>query len=391
MLTFQKFSGINNVLPPHRLGESELARAVNCDIGLSGELRRRAGFTQLDATCHKNLHERPDGVLLATHEGNALVARAAGGAETTVHPLLGPERVWYCDLPDGRTLFSNGAIAGATRGGAGQGWGVPLPDAVGTAQGVPGSLHPGRYRWALTHVRLADGLEGGAVVSEPVDLPDGGLVLMDLPVLAGHGLRVYLSSRDGEAFYLAGDAVGSMFSFTGANAALALPCATLDCAPLPAGILPAFWRGRVLVARGDVLYASQPHRWELGIPARDFKRFSAPITLVQPANNGIWVGTQQELAFLAGTAFDALAYQQAVPARVVLGSGVATPAGMVRAGEDILDAAMLCIADGVIVAGTHQGGAVRLTESRYATAAVEVSATLRMVDRVPQYLAVPQA
>ena len=44
MLTFAKFSGINNVLPPERLvpapktGVTPLATATNVDVGLDGEL-----------------------------------------------------------------------------------------------------------------------------------------------------------------------------------------------------------------------------------------------------------------------------------------------------------------------------------------------------------------
>ena len=125
MLTFEKFSGINNVQPSHRLGDSELTEALNVDIGLSGELSRRAGFVEISDVCHKNLFQA-DGYMLATANGD-LVAIHPSGEHHTIYPSLGPDRVWYCSLPDGRTTFSNGLINGVTDGKAGQPWGVAAP------------------------------------------------------------------------------------------------------------------------------------------------------------------------------------------------------------------------------------------------------------------------
>ena len=51
MLTFKSFTGINNTVPSQRLMHdqksktAELASAVNVDIGLTGEIRRRSGFS----------------------------------------------------------------------------------------------------------------------------------------------------------------------------------------------------------------------------------------------------------------------------------------------------------------------------------------------------------
>lgn len=51
---------------------------------------------------------------------------------------------------------------------------------------------------------------------------------------------------------------------------------------------------------------------------------------------------------------------------------------------------MICIADGVICAGFNGGSLVPVAEGRYSTDVAEVSATFRMVDRIPQYIAIPQ-
>lgn len=390
MLTFEKFSGINNVLQPHRLGTDALTVATNVDVGLTGDLTRRAGYTELLPTCHKNLHQA-DGFVLATVDGGDLISMdASGGLRTTLYPSLGPDRVWYCDLPDGRTTFSNGLINGITGGQTATTWGVPVPESLGTLTPVAGELFPGDYQYQLTYVRLSDGLEGGPLYSNPWSVPDGGILLMGLPELEGHKINVYLTSANGENAYLAGSTFSGSFSYLGKNDALVLPCRTGNLRPAPAGTATAFWRGRVLVAVGPVLYASKTNGWESFDFRRDFKQFAAPITLVQPVDGGVFVGTEGELAFLGGTEFDKLSYVQVLDGPTVLGSGVAVRGELVKRGQGVgQGAAMICIAGRGLVAGFSDGGIVRMTEGRYATDVAEVAATFRMVNGAPQYLAVP--
>ena len=148
----------------------------------------------------------------------------------------------------------------------------------------------------------------------------------------------------------------------------------------------------MLLAVGSVLYASRTNQAELFDLRRDFKQFSAPITLIQPVDGGFFVGNTKELAFLAGAEFDKLAFTPVVSGPVVLGSGVAVRGELVKRGDGLgQGSAMICIADGVICAGFNGGNLTRMTEGRYETDVTEVSATFRMLPgRIPQYLAVPQ-
>lgn len=385
MLTLEKFTGINNVLPLERLKPTELQKAENVDIGLDGEIRRRAGYTVVDPTCHKNLHQA-DGFMLATSDGDL---KAVGGG--VLYPSLGVDRVWYCNLPNGKTTFSNGLICGITDGDAVTGWGVPTPDSLGAVTEIAGDLFPGDYRYALTYVRLVDGLEGAPLDSAPVSLPDGGIFLTGLPVEDGYKINVYLSSHNDDGLYLAGSTMGDAFSFIGKNDALVLPCRTDGFEPAPAGTVTAFWRGRVLIADGATLWASKPHQFEYFDRRRDFKQFPDDITMIQPVDDGIYVGTGSMLYFLSGLEFDKLQQVQVLRGRVVLGSGVAAPGDLIKVGDGVGNgAAMLCIADQCIVAGFNGGSVIRLTEGRYATDATEVWATFRKVDGVPQYAAAEQ-
>lgn len=389
MPTFKNFTGINNVLQTERLGTKELRVASNVDIGMDNEVVRAKGYAVATAAHHKNLFNA-DGFLLATKSNGDLVN--ANTAAVLYASLGATPRVWYCNLPDGRTTFSNGLIAGIVTAAAATPWGVPIPATLGTAVDAVGDLHPGRYQYLLTYVRTSDGLEGGAAFSEPVEITTGGLAFMGLPALAGYTINVYITHANGTAGYYAGNTATSLFSFTGGPEDLVTPCDTEHCGPPPAGTLTAYYNGRVYVAEGNVLYASKHMRWELFDPEKDLKQFPSNITLLQPVDNGIWVGTTTELGFISGDTLDTMKYATVIESGAVLGSGVAVDGKYVRTGEGAgQGSAMVCICDRQLVAGFNSGEALRMSAGRYETAVTEVSAMFRVRDGIPQYIATTPA
>jgi hypothetical protein len=389
-MKLQKFTGINNVLPPERCAEGELAEATNVDIGLANEITRREGYSVAGAAT-LNVWEAAGGFVLGTVAGDLKNLTTS----TTLHAALGSTRVWYHDLADGRVLYSNGVTMGivAASGATKQAWGVPIPANVGSAADTAGSLPDGGYRYSLTYRRTADGAEGGPVYSGTVTVALGGIALTGLPTLAGHSINVYITTHDGEVGYYAGNTTGSTFTLTSWTPRTR-PCLTNFLSPPPAGILPKAWRGRTLIAVGPVLYASKPAMPELFDLRRDFKQFGSDITLVEPVEGGIWIGTEAQLVFMAGTTLDSLVLQPALRGEVVLGSGVPVPGEhLVRGKGAAGKAGMVCIANRVLVAGYADGGHTPLTEGRYAVASSvhEVAATFRLrTGRVPQYIAQPQ-
>ena len=386
MLTFTGFKGINNLAPAHRLTSSELLSATNVNIGLAGEITRRTGFAHESDQCHKNLHQAR-GFMLATC-GGVLTAIHPDGTRYVIHPALGTDRVWYCNLPDGRTTYSNGLIHGVTDGVVGSPRSIDVPDTLGAPDVAFGELTPGKYRYHLT--MSCGGFESPAISSGPITITDGGLRLDGLSVRLGYATNVYLSGLDGEGAYLIGSTYGSTFEWGGKNSDLVLPCRTLGAQAFPVGTFTAFWRGRVLTAVGNVLWASRssaPHLadWQ------DFKQFAGVITAIVPVDDGIYVGTDQELVWLGGTTWEGLVYMPTARGPVVPGSGVPAPGDKIKLGDGVgRGSAMLCIAGGEVVAGFAGGQTTSLAGSRYRTTAKEVCATFRDVDGVPQYVAVPQ-
>lgn len=389
MRTLKKFTGINNVMPPEQLGDSDLVVASNVDIDLAGVVHRRAGHAAASVLEHKNLWDAGAFKLATRGAAGDLVNVTA---DTVLAAGVGHARMRYCDLPGDRVLCGNGAVQLVVSAAAATPWGVPLPAGLGAVADIAGNLQPGDYQYALTHQRLADGAEGGPAYSAGATaIALGGVSFTGLPVPAGHRTNVYLTSHyGGERYYIGGTTTGALV-FTGGNAALQRKCPTDFLQPPPLGSILGFWRGRALVAVGSALFASRPHSWELFDLRRDFKAFSAPITLVQPTTAGIWVGTEQELCFLAGDKWDNLARVVKATGGVTPGSGCKVPGEQIMVGKGRGQGdCMVCIADGWIVAGLADGTLVPLSLDRYRVAAAEVAATFRVVDGIPQYIAAEQ-
>lgn len=390
MLTFTGFTGINNVLPEHRMTAADLVRAENVNIGLTNDVTRRDGYTEASAQCHKNIWDGPGKRFMLATCGPALTAIWPNGDRHVIHPSLGHDRVWYCNLPDGRTTYSNGMIHGVTDGVVGVDRSVTSPARLGQASDADGHLHPGSYRYFLTYRRDSDRAESPAAESGMVTLTRGGLRLDGLPAMAGHTIEVYLSGKDGEGAFLAGSTTTGEFEYAGNNAALVLPCRTLGAHTFPVGTITAYWRGRVLVAQGDVLWASRPNAPHLS-DWRDFRPFGARITAVLPVADGVFVGTDQDLIFLSGTTWEGLAFVPTRRGPVVLGSGVEAPGDKLKIGDGAGSGqAGVCIAGGEIVACFSGGQTSSLTGGRFKTSATEVCATFREIDHIPQYVAIPQ-
>lgn len=393
MQTLQKFTGINNAQQPEELGTSELTVATNVDIDLAGRAQRRAGLTSASATQHGNLWETPAFTLATRGAAGDLVNVTTN---TVLAAALGhTPRLWFCDLPGGRVGYSNGTAMGivSADGASVTPWGVPIPASLGAAADAIGNLFPGDYQYSLTYVRLADNMESGPAYSPgAVTIASGGLSLSALPVLAGHKINVYLTSHFGGERFFAGSTSNALFSFTGHNKDLVRRCLTEFLQPPPAGaILLGFWRGRMLAAVGNVLYASRSHSWHLFNLRLDFRQFGANITLVQPVDAGIWVGTEKELSFLSGQAFDQLVREVKVKGGVVRGSGCKVPGERITTGNGKAEGdCMVCIADGWLFAGTGEGNLVPMSVDRYRTSATEVVSTFRMAGQIPQYIAAVQ-
>jgi len=398
-MKIDRFTGLDNQntgYDEESLKPGDLIEATNCYVDDSGWLVRRDGFALASSGVYTSIWKGAS-LTLAVLAGDLV---KVGGS--TLHASVGTARMWFEELPDGRVIYSNGTAMGVVNaaGSARTAWGVPVPTSAGSGANTTGSLASGVYRWCLTHRRTADGLEGGPVYSGTVTVSGGGIALTSLPTLADHTTNVYITTADGTEHFYAGNTSGSTFTFT-SSASRVRKCMTHYCkAPISGGILPKFWRGRMLLAVGDTLYATKARTLHLFNVKEDARRFGGTITMIQPVESGIWIGTTEGLHFLGpnGT-FDKLAMTRKMDGPVLLGSGVAVRGGaLLRMGSQGPSTAgegndgALCIAARAITALYRDGSCNALTDQRYLVASSVTSVASAVIEDGPlsQYIAIPQ-
>jgi hypothetical protein len=319
---YREFKGLANVLPPERMGFSYLSAALNVDIDDTGMIRRRPGYRKIyDGSPHSLWS---DGRVCLFSEGGQMkeFLRPEGqggpyGARTLCQGLTSGRRLAYLSL-NGTVYYSDGAVTGAidTRGEGGcvpRTWGM-TPPAAPELSPADGGLRPGRYAVALTYVRRggayspSGGQESGTSALSYIEITSGGInasvTASDDPDVTG--INLYMTTTSGQTLYLARRITTNQSASVSLRdePAPMLTAVTEGLRPPPAGHLITHYRGRIYTAAYDVLYYSEPFAYELFNMAGNWIPFNGMITLLAAAEDGIFIGTTDELFMLRGAAPD---------------------------------------------------------------------------------------
>ena len=269
-----------------------LKGAVNVDVVDDGTLRRRAGTTQLSPESMHSLWGDGGPVGYAVR-GTELLALDARGGVRVVQGGMVPNRPVSFTRLNGVVFYSDGLRMGAVR----DAQVLPLTPVLSQepqaqARGE-GSLDAGRYQLVFT----VFGPMGESAATEPVvvEVADsqqgqGSIYLSGLPLVPpGMELRCYMTGPNGSMFHRAemaefgGAALITTQADTGALAE------TMGLMPLPAGQILRAHKSRMLCARGHVLFYSQAFAPLLADPVSGYVAFDAPITMVRPCGQGVYV------------------------------------------------------------------------------------------------------
>lgn len=122
-------------------------------------------------------------------------------------------------------------------------------------------------------------------------------------------------------------------------------------APPKASLLGA-WNGRIYLADGPYLWATELFLFDYVDKTRNFLQFESEITVLAAVDDGIYVGTQDALYFLTGQFGKGMVRRTALLSPVVRGSAVRLPTNLTEAGlkrgGDTFAAVMLLAQAGVI-------------------------------------------
>lgn len=362
--------GINNVLPEERLRDeqqrrrfAELREALNIDIDDDGRVRRRDGYASVysGSSIHSFWSNGTDAYFV---EGTILKQLNADFTATNLKTGLQPGRTMsYVDTSEG-VFFADGYVSGVISGGNAGSWGLSTP-ALPSVAATTGSLAAGRYQITVT-VQTSSGLESGARRGATFDLvSDGGLSLTNIPNVAGTShVNIYVTPTDGDMYYLAARVTTGTTTATISDPSqwYGRVLRTLHYEPPPIGTLLEKFKGRILIALGDVLYYTEPYGYHWTRLDRNYVRFPSSITMVKAVENGVYLAADKTY-WLNGTDPADWSITVVSDSPAVLGTGQLTSAHDLG-GESDLDVVMWTSAEGVFVG--EPGGATRnLTTGRY--------------------------
>lgn len=383
---FSGFMGLRNNVPPEQFGRSDLQAATNFDINDALRLSRRKGYSAvLTAAVDRSVWA--NGPTCLGVGSNALKQVNPDWTTSTLRSGLTPSLPLSYAAVGARAYWSNGAECGCVENGANRSWGLAVPGQPVLTAGM-GTLRPGTYQVVLTYLR-ADGQESGATRAATIELTDvGGIDLSAIPVSGDPTVvskTVYVSSRDGETLYRAGVIPNSATT-------LSIPEIWVGAAPLqtqflsgpPAGNYIGYWKGWLLVAKGNRLYASGPYAPEL-FDLRKSIPFTDTITMVAPLNNisgdGVWLGTSSQVGWLKGDSPDQWEFNVAANYGVIPGAFAFCDDELLGDGTKAGDTVALFATKRGLCVGRPGGGFLNLTQGRFQFPAMDVGAGIARLHR----------
>lgn len=279
--------GFSNKREATRLRQSDdrgpastfLHAADNVDLTADGYLRRRRGFALALAggAAHSLWSDGADALYV---DGSDLVHVDSRLTRTVLRSDLAAQQRMSCvRAPDGDVYWSNGLEIGRIHAGEARPIITPTPTPPAVTA-TSGGLPAGRYQVAFA----ATGPDGESPATFPIalDLPaDSGISIGTLPA----AVRVYMTCADGATFFRVPGASGVIATLANTGERLQ----TLLMAEMPPGQIVRHYAGRLLVAAGAVLWLSEPYQYGLMNPARNWLPFPAPITVVEPCEDGVYV------------------------------------------------------------------------------------------------------
>jgi hypothetical protein len=291
------FAGIDHVTGEPNKPEW-LKDALNVVIDREGGLARRRGTTALLAGVSSVFGSRVLDSLVGVLGGNLVSISTAPVATSVLGPVV-DEELWYEEL-NNELVFAGMNTLGVVRDGAVVDLGIDVPAAPGVSAGAGGGLAAGTYGVCVTFV-ASTGEESGASTAKFVEVSDNGSLDVNVPTSLQSGVtrcRVYATTCNGDVFYLMSEATGA--TSIGAGDKPGRACDTRNKVRMRPGAYLKQWRGRILVARGNVLLMSEPFRYGLHDPRSGYVQFPQRITFIQPVEGGVFVGQPGGVLFLAG-------------------------------------------------------------------------------------------
>lgn len=206
-------------------------------------------------------------------------------------------------------------------------WGMETPDAPDGLSTITGTLNPGWYQVAVAYANETTGEEGGVSSSCNYMIDETGGFRVPLPGASDGATHVvlYVSGCNGEV----PTAYGS-YAIGTASVDVTIPATGREAmqryeAPLPAGDQLFYYNGRLCSISGNTIYYGLPFRPGYYVPTDGYIPFPNDVTVVVPAQNGIYVATDKTYWIPGDIESVEGVIQDVLPYGAVKGTGFAVP------------------------------------------------------------------
>jgi hypothetical protein len=364
-LKIKKFLGLNTMARDEELKLGELRKAENLDVTDSLRLRRRPGYTEIDAGRYHSLWSCPVGAFVVS--GGTLYEVDDAGATTVIRTGLTQDAPMTYEMVNSMVFYSNGKELGKIVEGTHFDWGVEEPEGAFDLSSGGGAMRPGLYQVRITYVN-SFGEESAASDAQTVTISAiGSLSLSSIPQPVSSEvtrIRVYATHADDSVFFRVNEIpVGvSNLTITGENYTGELKTEFLS-APPPCSII-RYYNGQLYLAVGGVIWHTDPLSYSLVRKAKNFFMYPEDITVMEVVDAGIFVVADRTY-FLEGKTASGMSQDVALNATGVRGTGMVIDAQDFGKGDPLGDVAIWMSSKGV-VAGMSDGSVQLLTERKVA-------------------------
>jgi len=307
-LSLGPFKGMNNraedhALPVNSEDSSTMVRnAVSVDFTNAGKIKMRNGSTKKCSgfdikygfACSQG-HFIVEGTTLKKVNTDWTKIDILGG-------VLGDTFTYY--EHNNELFFSDGLRGKKILNGVAQNWGMSNPTApvVYSSSGIFGA---GVYLCCLTFYDALDNESGSSDITSISVIDNSSVVFTSLPSSSDSqviGIRLYMTTANGQVFYQCGDVVIGTLSY---SVTLAYDggkvLETLFITKPPAGQIIREHNGRLLIAKDNLLYVTEAYSTDLVSQlSNSVFQFSENITVVEPVDDGVWI-VADKTYFFAGS------------------------------------------------------------------------------------------
>ena len=300
-----RFPGLNTQDAPQEIGFRGLVKAENVDMRRQNKVGRRSGYRcvreeQIDASwssgnvlIYQNGHE----LKLFKDDEEPIVLRE----NLTITKQLSAYNIG--NLIYWSNSVETGVIDILLK--TNRSFGITPPSQAPKLNLITGELPAGRYQVVTTYIR-EDGQESGSSLSALIDVPDKSGIIAETIVSNDESIirnRMYLTTPDGFEFYRANEVEReeSELVYKGTTRFLQKALVTQYLSAPPSWDMVEFYKSRLLFARDNVLYYSQPFSYELFDQRTNYIAFPNKITIIGSLpDNGVFIATDRQTFFLAG-------------------------------------------------------------------------------------------